>query len=252
MVVRGALATGLPAAGVGCAFARAILGEMARDEFGRNNGAGPFASGSLTEDYELGLRVAAKGGRSRFLRVRGENRRLVATRAYFPHSIDGAVIQKARWVHGIALQGWDRLGWTPAAGEWWMRLRDRRGPFSALVLACAYLFLVLWGVSMVLAAFGRTPAWKPHATLEFLLWLNVASFGWRSVSRFAFTAREYGAAEGARAILRIPVSNVIAIMAGRRALSAYLRTLTGGETRWDKTTHDVHPAMAGHAAEAAR
>ena len=252
MVVRGALATGLPAAGVGCAFSRGILDEMARDEFGRDGALGPFASGSLTEDYELGLRVAAKGGRSRFLRVRGEDGRLVATRAYFPHSIESAVKQKARWVHGIALQGWDRLGWTMAAGECWMRLRDRRGPFSALVLACAYLFLLLWSVSMVLAAFGRAPVWEPSATLEFLLWLNVASFIWRGISRFAFTAREYGAVEGLRAVLRIPVGNVIAIMAGRRALFAYMRTLAGGELRWDKTAHDAHPTMVAHIAETVR
>jgi len=252
MVVRNALATGLPAAGVGCAFSRDMLGEMAHDEFARDGSVGPFASGSLTEDYELGLRVATKGGRSHFLRVRGEDGRLVATRAYFPHSIEGAVIQKARWVHGIALQGWDRLGWTPAAGEWWMRLRDRRGPFSALVLACAYLFLVLAGLSFALAAFGRAPAWEPNATLEFLLWLNVGSFLWRAVSRFAFTAREYGATEGARAIVRMPVSNVIAIMAGRRALLAYVRTLAGGKVRWDKTTHDAHPLMAAPVAKAAQ
>ena len=59
--------------------------------------------------------------------------------------------------------------------------------------------------------------------------------------RFAFTAREYGAMEGVRAVLRIPVSNVIAIMAGRRALFAYLRSLSGEAARWDKTVHDLHP-----------
>lgn len=60
--------------------------------------------------------------------------------------------------------------------------------------------------------------------------------------RFGFTAHEYGLAEGLRAVLRIPVTNLIAIMAGRRALTAYVRTLLGGKVHWDKTHHHDHPA----------
>ena len=43
-------------------------------------------------------------------------------------------------------------------------------------------------------------------------------------------------------LLRIPVANIIAIMAGRRALFAYVRTLRGADVSWDKTTHRSHPA----------
>lgn len=60
--------------------------------------------------------------------------------------------------------------------------------------------------------------------------------------RFAFTTREYGWREGLWAVLRIPVANVIAIMAGRRALAAYLSTLKGKLPQWDKTDHLAHPA----------
>lgn len=248
MVVRGALGTGLPAAGVGCAFARDFLDQMTR----MSGDAGPFGSGSLTEDYELGLRIAMAGGRSRFLRVRGEDGRLVATRAYFPRTIESSVMQKARWVHGIALQGWDRLGWTKSIGDLWMRLRDRRGPFSALVLASGYLLLVLWTISFGLEAFGHAQALQPSDVVSVLLWLNLLSFVWRAGMRFAFTAREYGRAEGLRAVLRIPVANVIAIMAGRRALVAYIRTLSGSAPQWDKTAHDDHPLMARAAKGAAQ
>ncbi|MXO58126.1 hypothetical protein GRI89_01010 [Altererythrobacter salegens] len=59
--------------------------------------------------------------------------------------------------------------------------------------------------------------------------------------RFAFTAREYGAREGVVALLRLPHANVIAILAGRRALFAYVKTLLGAELRWDKTFHHAHP-----------
>ena len=50
-------------------------------------------------------------------------------------------------------------------------------------------------------------------------------------------------------MLRIPLANVIAIMAGRRALVAYVRTLRGAAVTWDKTAHLIHPTMpAGHPA----
>ena len=80
--------------------------------------------------------------------------------------------------------------------------------------------------------------------------LSLAGFAWRAAMRFAFTAREYGWLEGLRAIARIPIGNIIAIMAGRRALAAYLRSLAGQRVVWDKTAHHAHPAavaLLGHA-----
>jgi len=248
MVVRGALGAALPAAGVGCGFARPMLGKIAS----QLDHAGPFSVESLTEDYELGLRIKAAGGRSRFLRVRGEDGQLIATRACFPARTDYAVRQKARWVHGIALQGWDRLGWSGGPGEWWMRLRDRRGPLTALVLFCGYVMLGLGAVLWLAGAIGVTRPWQTDPLLLVLLAVNFVSFVWRAAMRFAFTAREYGWREGMRAVARIPVANTIAIMAGRRALFAYARTLRGTAAQWDKTHHHAHPAAMADARSAAR
>lgn len=239
MVVRDWLGTCLPAAGVGCALERQMLGKMAE----RQDGAGPFTIQSLTEDYELGMRITEAGGRSRFLRMRGEDGSLIATRAYFPSRLDEAVRQKARWVHGIALQGWDRLGWEGGLAERWMRLRDRRGPMAALVLACAYCLFLLMAISYLLDGAGMQSAWRSDPALAALVLANIASFIWRAILRFSFTTREYGMVEGLRAVLRIPLSNIIAIMAGRRATWAYIRTLRGAPPVWDKTAHDLHPAM---------
>lgn len=238
LVVRDALGAGIPLAGVGCGLRRDALAGLARTR-GEN---GPFAAECLTEDYELGLGIGQLGGRSRFLRLRGHDGRLIATRAYFPARIDQSVRQKTRWLHGIALQGWDRLGWSWSPAEFWMRLRDRRGPMTALVLFVAYSLLLVSIGSWLLGLAGLGSAVEFSPMLESVLALNLASLLWRCILRFAFTAREYGVGEGLLAILRIPVTNIIAIMAGRRALAAYLRSLRTGRIRWDKTEHHAHPA----------
>lgn len=240
MVVREALGAGLPAAGVGCAFARNTLDAISR----HNGGDGrPFASECLTEDYELGLKIGQLGGKSRFLRVRGDDGRLVATRAYFPGKLVESVRQKTRWIHGIAFQGWDRLGWDGRMTERWMRLRDRRGPLTALVLAAAYLCLMLAAVLWLCSVAGLMEMPPPSGLTQAIITLNLLSFVWRMAFRVGFTAREYGLGEGVLALLRIPFANVIMIMAGRRALAAYVRSLKGQAPQWDKTEHRTHPAM---------
>jgi adsorption protein B len=253
MVVRDALGAGLPGAGVGCAASRRALDWLVArqsDEASDEAAAGalggvPFASDSLTEDYELGLAIAAAGGRCRFVRVRGEDGRLIATRAYFPHSFDTVVRQKSRWVLGISLQGWDRVGWTGSLTETWMRARDRRGPLTALLLLVGYALVVLTGVIGLLAVTGIADPIRITPVLAAVLAANALAFAWRIGMRFAFTAREYGIAEGLWAIARLPLANVIAIIAGRRAVFAYIGALLGHAAAWDKTEHEANPAASG-------
>lgn len=237
MLVRDALGASVPLAGVGCALARPTLEGLARQ-----NGGNPFAADCLTEDYELGVGIGSTGGRSRFLRYRTDCGRLVATRAYFPATIEQAVRQKTRWIHGIAFQSWDRLGWRAHPTDFWMRLRDRRGPLTSLVLAVAYLLLLVFGLSWVLTLVGLGEPVALSPLVVGVLAANFASLIWRAFMRFGFTAREYGWREGLWAVARIPVTNVIAMIAGRRALAAYIQTLRGHAAVWDKTEHDSHPA----------
>jgi bacteriophage N4 adsorption protein B len=237
MVVRGALGAGLPSAGVGCAVARGQLAHLAKV---RRDGM-PFEASSLTEDYQLGMAVARNGGQMRFVRVRRPDGALVATRACFPDSLVSAVKQKTRWLHGIAFQGWDSLGWSASPVESWMWMRDRRGPFAAFILALAYLLVVIAGLSAIASALGMIPGIILTPLLWWLLAFNLANVLWRALFRFAFTAREYGAGEGLRAVLRIPIANIIAIMAGRRAFTAYLRSFSDREVTWEKTDHVHHP-----------
>jgi bacteriophage N4 adsorption protein B len=237
MVVRGRLRAGLPGAGVGCTVSRRALDRLAAS---RSDGL-PFATGSLTEDYELGLAVASDGGSCCFVRARGEDGRLIANRAFFPDRFDTVARRKSRWVLGIALQGWDRVGRSGGVIETWMLARDRRGPLTALVLLAGYALVMLTGL-MGLAILAGVGELVPLTVLRnALLIANLAAFVWRAVMRFAFAARKYGLAEGVAAVARLPLANVIAIIAGRRAVFAYARTLGGKAAAWDKTEHQVHP-----------
>ncbi len=239
MVVRSALGVPIPGAGVGCAISRPLLDLLDEGRGGR----GPFAVGALTEDYELGLTVGREGGRSRFLRYRANTDRLIATRAYFPADRRAAVRQKTRWIHGIALQSWDRLGWWGGPADLWMQLRDRRGPFAALLLAIAYALILAAGVELLLNTAGIAPAAPVSAELYVLLLLNTLALLWRAIVRACFTARDHGLLQGVVAVPRILVSNTIAILAGARALAGYLASLRGAPFVWDKTEHDEHPAL---------
>ncbi|WP_277666855.1 glycosyl transferase family protein [Novosphingobium lindaniclasticum] len=244
LVVRDGLGAAIPAAGVGCGFARDMLERIARSRLAAGN-PGPFAAECLTEDYELGVLVSRAGGRSRFLRVRDAQGDLVATRAYFPARFRESIRQKTRWIHGIAFQGWERLGWEGGGADTWMALRDRRGPLTAIVLACSYALILVEGVLGVPRIFGWSASMPPPPILGWMIAIGLFSLIWRSLMRALFTGREYGLAQGFWAILRIPVANYIAIMAGRDALSSYVKTLRGGQVTWDKTRHDAHPAAAG-------
>lgn len=242
MVVRSAFGAAIPAAGVGCGFARHAL--TALTERRRNEGeSGPFVPECLTEDYELGIVLSQQGRGSTFLRLRDADGRLVATSSYFPADLVAAVRQKTRWVHGIAFQSWDRMGWSGRPVELWMELRDRRGPLTALVLCVAYAVLLVDAAMLLLNLAGFPAEHQISQPLRVLAALSLFGFVWRAVLRALFTAREYGVAEGLRAVLRIPLANVIAIMAGRRALVAYLRSLRGEAVVWDKTDHPAHPAQ---------
>ncbi|MBS0481939.1 MAG: glycosyl transferase family protein [Proteobacteria bacterium] len=241
LVMRAAVGAAIPAAGVGCGFSRSALARLADLRAGEGE-SGPFATDCLTEDYELGLTLSRGGRGSTFLRLRDAGGNLVATSSYFPGELPGAVRQKTRWVHGIAFQAWDRMGWSARPMELWMALRDRRGPLTALVLFAAYLLLLIETVLIAAHGLGWAGGHEPGRLIGMLTAISLVGFVWRAAWRMAFTAREYGWAEGLRAVLRIPVGNIIAIMAGRRALGAYVRSLRGQRVVWDKTAHHTHPA----------
>jgi adsorption protein B len=188
----------------------------------------------MTEDYELGLRMGQLGLRTTFVRlpVRPGERGVVATRGHFPSSLGTAVRQKARWLGGIALSGWDRLGWSGGLGERWMRLRDRRGPLAALLLLAAYGAAFIWSQIWLAKALGAPIKARLDPALVTLLAINGWLLAWRVLMRAGCTASAYGWREGLMSIPRLVVGNVIAMLAAARAVMLHLG---GGAQRWDKT-----------------
>ncbi len=231
MVVREAVGASVPLAGVGCAIAREPLARIAAMHDGR-----PFVGGSMTEDYELGLRVGALGLKTMFVRIPATpgDRSVVASRGHFPSSLGVAVRQKARWLGGIAIVGWDRLGWRGGLGERWMRMRDRRGPLAAILLVSAYAAAFLWSQLWLAEALGAPVQARLNPTLVILLQVNAWLLAWRILMRACFTTSAYGWGQGLLSIPRMVVGNVIAMLAAGRAISIHLG---GGPQRWDKTAH---------------
>jgi bacteriophage N4 adsorption protein B len=230
VVVREAVGAAVPSAGVGTAIRRAMLARIVEQP------SGPFDGDSVTEDYELGLKIGAVGGRGAFVRLlAADGQGMVAVHACFPHHFVASARQKARWTAGIALAGWDRLGWRGGLTERWMRMRDRRAPLAAFLLAAAYVALVGWALVGVAALLTGRPV-----TIRLPAWLIVANLvllGWRFAMRAWLVGRSHGVAMAMLTPLHMLIGNLVAMAAAVRALWLYVELLRHGRLRWDKTEH---------------
>lgn len=242
LVLRSRFGLPIPSAGVGCALTRNALALLALDRGGE-----PFRADSLTEDYEVGMLIAGYGLAARFVDAAGAHGGRIVSRGEFPDEWEKSVKQKSRWITGIALAGWEHLGWLrsaaanePVSRTWlirWMLWRDRRAPLTATILLAAY-------AAFVLVAVGFTGeillGWRPvtsDAAMDLLLGLNAMLLMWRLGMRGYFTARCYGWRQGIFSFPRALVANIIAILAARRAVVAYWRILRSGQIVWEKTEH---------------
>lgn len=259
LLVREMLIGQVPSAGVAtCISRRAIDGLV------RKNENLVFNTDSLTEDYDLGFRIKELGMKQIFLRygimatVRltspftGRVRTVrqidyVATREYFPDSIRASVRQKARWIVGIAFQGWAFVGWRGNILTRYMLLRDRKVMLTA-ILACAayFLFVNLIILKIMSWLFPDTYAFPTLVeTWTFLWWLIIFNISFllnRIAHRILFTSKIYGWEQGLLSIPRIVVSNIICFLAVFRATRIYAtHLLTGARLTWEKTFH-VYPS----------
>ena len=244
--VRAAIGAPFPTAGVGCAFRIEALAALAGTD-------GPFPADSLTEDYELGIRLTTTGARPHFAVARRSDGALVASRGYFPRHIADAVRQKTRWLRGNALDGWARIGWTSApatrrwrrVAAWWMLWRDRRAVIAAAAVLTGYLALFLGLAGAAVAWLGGVDLPDAGPVALIFAGFNLLLLIWRLAMRGWFAGRLYGLGHGVMAVLRQPVSNFILVMTAWRALWFHWRGLTGQPLVWDKTDHQFPTHLAG-------
>ena len=235
MPVREQLGAGMPLAGVGCAIRRDALQQIAA-----RRGGQPFDPESITEDYELGLALGELGAPSCFARVTDDARAVDLRAVLFPVRVrrggaaEGALDRGDRACSaGTGWAGADRCG----SANYWMRMRDRRGPVAMMVLAAAYLAAVLGALAVVAHLVTGTAAATLSPTLAWLVTINTSLLVWRLATRGWTTGQVYGWREGVRAVPRAVVGNVIALRATYAALGFYAHVLRGRPPAWDKTAH---------------
>lgn len=239
MVLREALAGGVPSAGVGCAFSRRALLISAH-----YHGGAPFPTGHMTEDYALALRLQQFGMRTIFVRLPqmtrpGGSAAVIATREYFPNTVRAAIRQKSRWLIGIAIQTWADHGWRGGPGLRLMLYRDRKALVTPFIAVATNLFL-LWSFLLGFAGGSLTLLFQgPHGGyLSLLLQANCVLLLVRVLHRAAYVRRLYGTAHALMSAPRIVVGNLINCGAAIRAIYLYARhRATGQALIWDKTAH---------------
>jgi bacteriophage N4 adsorption protein B len=252
LIVREWLGAAMPSAGVGCAFSRRALEYAAGQRAGN-----PFAAQSLTEDYELAVRLGQAGFRQGFITLAvGPSGRYVATSEYFPGTFNAAVRQKSRWLIGITLQGWDQLRWNGTLADRYMFIRDRKALVTAFLNALAlsiFLFLSaisLWQMLDVTAA-KFAPLYDPDSSLGLLFLANGYFCLHRLAVRALFVARYHGLFQALLSFPRAGVACVINLAAALRALRLY--TFARAQRTplvWEKTAH-IFPGSHGKASGAA-
>lgn len=240
MVTRQLYSRFIPSAGVGTGYNRWLI-EFAGTSFARNI----FRKSSLTEDYDIALRLAM--GEARQLYLYRPFDLDVCTRAYFPDRFWTAIRQKTRWMIGICLQSWRNVGWT---GDFRFRFtlyRDRKAVVTNIFNALAY-FVFLYVVAYEIARRG----WAGESLLPAIvsttdpIWPvivgNTVLMFWRFFQRAQSVGKIYGWAQGLFSILRYPISNLINSYATARGILQFILATHQKRTiRWDKTSHTFPP-----------
>ncbi|KZL17730.1 bacteriophage N4 adsorption protein B [Pseudovibrio axinellae] len=249
VLVRGALTGTVPGAGVGTCYSRKTL-ETAKSicEVDENGIHEIFNTGSLTEDYDLAMRLAGKGLTHRLLWVhpskKNEYTSFAVTQELFPSRYWRSVRQKTRWTIGIAFQGWAQLGWKGKIADKYFYWRDRKMVFFSHAIVIGYIALIFyWGLSLYqrLApdAYNLPPLLPENSPFWYVIWFNLILILHRLIQRHIWTGYHYGFRALLPVTVRYFVSITINYFAMIRASKTWIRHLiTGDVIGWDKTAHD--------------
>ncbi len=237
----------VPSAGVGTAFTKRAFRLLAIEH------QEVFSPNSLTEDYQLGLRIDLHGLKAAFVRIElpsAETGRLlktgardwVATRALFPTRFGKAVKQKTRWNIGIVLQGWENIGWQGSFSVKWNLFQDRKALLTAPVNFLGYFVLLYFLMYLLVDRFTtqQMPVLIPRGTFLYsLVLISTLFMVWRAFNRALAVTQIYGILPGLTSIPRSIWGNAINFFAILRAVTQYtLAKIRGREVGWDKTSHE--------------
>lgn len=257
--IREALAGQVPSAGVGTCFSRRAVMALLIDGDGI-----AFDVQSLTEDYDIGFRLKAKGMSGIFARfsvidetaldrkkkfmqgTRSSN--VICVREYFPDTFTTAIRQKSRWIIGIVFQGYKTHRWTKSPILNYFLWRDRKGLISNFLSFIAMMVMIqlvlLWAYQTFWPdAWQFLSIFTDDKWLVMLLWVNLGLMINRIMQRVFFVTVYYGFTQGALSIIRLFWSLLINFAANWRALRQVLQHGDPRRVAWDKTTHDF-PSIA--------
>ncbi len=261
--VRGKLGMPIPSAGVGTFFSFRMLRLLGR-RFGYF-----FDEDNLTEDYEIGMRIARLGGKQKFLLQKDDRGEIIATREFFPDSLGRSVKQKGRWVTGIGIitmLKWGlfgvkfmslKKGDIPLLYALW---RDRKALWTNPVVLVSWAlvtFMVLAGNLMPMAAIASSAGLPMLSSglssignqtivifqyprfFRALFTINTIFLAHRLFLRSFFTRNIYGNAQGFLAMPRLLVSSIVNASAAVRAIYFFTKTKISKDKKliWHKTQH---------------
>lgn len=256
MVVRESLTGVVPGCGVATCYARRAIKKLSE----LNDGV-PFNTNTLTEDYDLSFRLYGIGFKQQiFVRFpifetvervnffsgkleKKQVKTLIAVREYFPNGFRAAYRQRARWVLGVAFQGWQQLGWKGGIARKYLFFRDRKSVVSPFVGWFAYVLLinvlVLMTIKWAGVDFVRFPELAlPESWVYEIVVINFWLFLNRIAHRMFFVWKLQGVMVALRVLPHMVVGNVINFFAVSRAWKLFIVHLwTGKKIGWDKTAH---------------
>ncbi len=235
MVVRHAVGATIPSAGVGTGVTRRLV-----QHFLATRGQ-VLMSGTVTEDYILGVEAKRAGFRAAFAAVSADDPRgldFVATREFFPRTLAASIKQKTRWVYGINFEAMHKLGWAGDGWDKYFFMRDRKGIVTNFLPPLSLALLAF----LALGVFDLTD--MPY---EWQFWFNLSVFFnlFALITRYLIRVQSchqvYGTWDFIGIALRWPVALYINMAAVYRAWVTYL-----GESRfatrpivWSKTAHEL-------------
>ncbi len=255
LIVRENILGFVPSAGVGTALSRKAIDKLKE----LHNGE-VFLIDTLTEDYTLGYELFHEQMKLIFVRVPAEleyttrnkygkainskEQVLIAVREFFPSTFRKAVRQKARWITGIALQGWQNIGWTDSFITNYILYRDRKAIMTNLANMLAYILVInILGMSLYTKVtqdiWWFPPIVEKGDLLWYLLIINLFFFFNRILQRMYFTYEVYGVKGALLSVPRIIWGNFINFFAMFKALAQFFKLRKDGkQIPWDKTVHD--------------